>query len=133
MASYYCDYVGDNGSTYQRVGFEVYYVDTTLGARGNRVRTTVDEDRNLLPSILSNYLIPQEPKLGYCSLSFNYRNVLIWVSQLRYLHAPIPWLPNSPSFTALFDSLSTENSDILTVGINGEFIEPSLLQWLVTT
>lgn len=132
MATYYCDYVGDDGRTYSRIEFQVYRVSITVGTRGDRLTTTPEEDARLLPEVLFDYLEPTQPRLKYCSLPFIYRNALLWTSRNSYIHCPVPWEPNSSQFNTFFNLTDLQNNaNFLSVGLNGERIESSYLNFLV--
>lgn len=130
MASYYCDYIGDDSRTYQRVRFDVYLVSVTVGTRGTRSSTSLQDDADTLPPILLSTLTPIVPKQAYCTLPFTYRNALIWTSRNSYIHCPIPWQPNSLEFNTFINEIKSANSNLST-GINGEFIESSYLEFRV--
>lgn len=132
MARYYGNYTGDDSKEYGRIPLDLYRVLITVGTRGQRDYTSLEEDPTLIPNVWFEFTEVYIPRKGYCSLPFNPRNALLWTSQSSYLYVPIPWQANSAQFNEFFTLLKTELSDkYLSVGINGEFIDGSYLSHVV--
>lgn len=131
MGSYYCDYQGDDGYLNKRVTIDVYLIDLTIGVRGQRIGTTPATDRDLIPPIWFDYCFVEERGKGYCSLSINPRNALLWIGNTTYLFVPLPWQGNTAQFNEFFRYAGEENRNkYVKVGLNGEFIPAEWLKYL---
>lgn len=107
MAIYYGDYQSDSGKVFQRVKLSVYWVDSTVGIRGNRLSTTIEEDKTYLPQIWIDKILPIEPKKAYCEVvGIRLRYALIWIDSNRYLYVELPFLPGSNDYYFFFTELA---------------------------
>ncbi len=130
MATYYGDYQSDCGKTFQRVKLSVYWVDITVGTRGIRSNTSIEEDTDYLPDIWFEKVFPVVSRQAYCDIPNRMRYALIWLTDSRYLHVDIPFLPGSNDYYFFFTGLAYKlKGKGKTIGLTGELIDPSWLKF----
>jgi hypothetical protein len=130
MAIYYGDYQSDSGKVFQRVKLSVYWVDSTVAIRGNRLSTTIEDDKTYLPQIWIDKIFPIEPKKAYCDVvGIRLRYALIWIDSNRYLYVELPFLPGSNDYYFFFTELAYKlKGSYKTLALEGESIEPAWLR-----
>ena len=130
MANYSGRYLSDSGRFFDHVKLEVYWVDVTVGTRGNRTNTSLEEDSRYRPTIWFDRVSIPTNRQAFCSIPNRMRYALIWISDTRYLHADIPFLPGSNDYFGFFNDLAFKLKGIgKTIGLEGELINPSWLQY----
>lgn len=121
--NYYSDY---NKATYlsKLSVLLITVVDNSSLADG----TTSELDRAFLPNtFLNNLELITRNDRNFCEPNLTKRFAKLFLSTEQYLKVELPWLPGSDLYQQFFIEAAF-NTDILTVGIEGERINPYYLK-----
>ncbi|MGL5874013.1 MAG: hypothetical protein ACRC2R_16865 [Xenococcaceae cyanobacterium] len=128
------DYVGNYLNDYNRITalakLQVYLVNgvTFDTSRGTRENTNTDFDNRYLPSIFLNAVEPYQKGNPFCPPNVTLRYAKLYLSTEQYLKVELPFLPGTTQYNQFFIDASF-NTDILTIGIEGERINPYYLSF----
>ena len=123
------DYVGSYANDYDRVvglaKLQVYLVNgaTLTTSRGIRENTTPAFDADYLPSVFLNAVELFARGLPVCPLSTTPRFAKLYLTSDSYLHVELPFRPSTSEYNQFFIAVGF-NFDLLTIGIEGERIDP---------
>lgn len=125
MADYVKDYANDYDRVTGLVKLQVYLVTNTslTTTRGTRENTSLEFDSDYLPSVFLNAAQPYIKGYPVCPLSVTPRFAKLYLSNDSYLRVDLPFLPGTTRFNQFFLEAGA-NTDILTIGIEGETIKP---------
>jgi hypothetical protein len=126
-------YIGNYTSDLQKI-FRLVFLQVYLRSVADRDKTDTDleSDRQYLPSIFLQNVIPFERGMKTCSLDgITPRFAKLYIGANSYLHVDFPFLPGTTEYIEFFRQ-NNAKSNIVTIGIEGEKINPDYLRFYGT-
>ena len=126
MAEYLGDYywdIEDKVTVFTLLSSYLVTGATLNTSRGIRENTDFDFDSQYLPAVYWNNVTRKPEKLKrFCPVPIRKRYAKLYLCATSYLHVDLPFKPGTSEYDQFFIEAAF-NFDILSVGIEGEFIQ----------
>jgi hypothetical protein len=124
-------YIGNYTSDLQKV-FRLVFLQVYLVADRNRDDTNPDFDSQYLPDIFLQNVLLFERGMKTCPLDgITPRFAKLYIGANFYLHVDLPFLPGTTEYIEFYRQVNAK-SNIVTIGIEGEKIDPDYLRFYAT-